>query len=249
LGLSSYGANNFPFLVQSNFQNPNPTTPITPDNSIGTLENRLLNVPLTASSATVLNGITLLGAQFHWQDAGTQNYNFFLEYQIGAHTTAKAGYSGSQTRHLQVTLPSNTVATLLPPGLKLQKNIFFPDLGPGGSIQLANGNANYNGLLLNIEHRAGNPPARLISRPWVAPRPRSRPPFHRLDLSFFKEIRTTERTHIEFRAEFFNLTNTPNFALPSRRNFIDTQHFGTITSTRDAPNDPREIQFALKFYF
>jgi len=26
-------------------------------------------------------------------------------------------------------------------------------------------------------------------------------------------------------------------------------NFGKITSTRDNPNDPRQIQFALKFYF
>ena len=36
------------------------------------------------------------------------------------------------------------------------------------------------------------------------------PGFHRLDFSLFKEFRTSERTHLEFRAEIFNLTNTPN---------------------------------------
>jgi len=80
------------------------------------------------------------------------------------------------------------------------------------------------------------------------------PGFHRLDWSLFKQIQTTEKTHLEFRAEFFNLTNHPNFALPSGRNFTNTAltnsgHFGQITSTRDNPNDPREIQFALKFYW
>jgi hypothetical protein len=40
------------------------------------------------------------------------------------------------------------------------------------------------------------------------------PGFHRLDFSLFKDFRTTERTHLEFRTEFFNLTNTPNFSNP-----------------------------------
>ena len=31
--------------------------------------------------------------------------------------------------------------------------------------------------------------------------------------------------------------------------FVDTKNFSRITSTRDNPNDPREIQLALKFYF
>ncbi|MHB8654612.1 MAG: TonB-dependent receptor domain-containing protein [Terriglobia bacterium] len=80
------------------------------------------------------------------------------------------------------------------------------------------------------------------------------PGFHRLEWSLFKDVKTSETTHLQFRSEFFNLTNHPNFALPSGRNFqfndlTKSGHFGQITSTRDNPNDPREIQFALKFYW
>jgi TonB dependent receptor len=75
------------------------------------------------------------------------------------------------------------------------------------------------------------------------------PGFHRLDFSTFKQFQTSETTHFEFRAEFFNLSNTPNFAQPSFTNFLDTSTFGKITATRDAPNDAREIQFARKFYW
>jgi len=75
------------------------------------------------------------------------------------------------------------------------------------------------------------------------------PGFHRLDWSLFKQFKTSERTHLEFRAEFFNLTNHPNFANPSQTNYKDTAHFGKITATSDSPNDPRQIQFALKLYF
>jgi hypothetical protein len=58
-----------------------------------------------------------------------------------------------------------------------------------------------------------------------------------------------ERVRVEFRAEFFNLTNHPNFAQPGSLNFNDPKNFAKITATRDNPNDPREIQFALKLYF
>lgn len=77
----------------------------------------------------------------------------------------------------------------------------------------------------------------------------SGPPFHRLDFSLFKTFPLNETMRFEFRAESFNLTNTPAFSQPANLNYLDTTNFGRITSTRDAPNDPREIQFALKFYF
>jgi len=75
------------------------------------------------------------------------------------------------------------------------------------------------------------------------------PGIHRLDWSLFKQFQTSERTRVEFRAEFFNLTNHPNFALPAYTNYSNTSTFGEITTTEDSPNDPRQIQFALKFYF
>jgi Carboxypeptidase regulatory-like domain/TonB dependent receptor len=86
------------------------------------------------------------------------------------------------------------------------------------------------------------------------------PGFHRLDFSLFKNFRTTERTHLEFRAEFFNLTNHPNFAppgfsgngvvaAPGSLDYTSPTTFGVINSTRDGQNDQREVQLALKFYW
>jgi hypothetical protein len=85
------------------------------------------------------------------------------------------------------------------------------------------------------------------------------PGFHRLDLSLFKNFQLTERARLEFRSEFFNILNHPNFNYPGfggngvvavsgANNFTDST-FGEIGSTRDAPYDSREIQFALKLYF
>jgi hypothetical protein len=86
------------------------------------------------------------------------------------------------------------------------------------------------------------------------------PGFHRLDFSLFKQFPVTERVRIEFRSEFFNLANHPNFSLPGfsgngvtaapgSLNFLNTTNFGKITSVRDGQNDQREIQFALKVYY
>jgi outer membrane receptor protein involved in Fe transport len=75
------------------------------------------------------------------------------------------------------------------------------------------------------------------------------PGFHRLDFSVFKSFFFTERTRLEFRSEFFNLTNTPNFANPAFTDFTNPSNFGVINQTRNRQNDQREIQFALKLYF
>jgi hypothetical protein len=85
------------------------------------------------------------------------------------------------------------------------------------------------------------------------------PGFHRLDFSLFKDIPLTERFRIQFRTEIFNIFNHPNFNAPNfggngvvaisgSGNFTN-KSFGEIGSTRDAPYDPRQIQFALKLYY
>lgn len=71
------------------------------------------------------------------------------------------------------------------------------------------------------------------------------PGVHSLDASIFKDLSVTERYKVEFRAEFFNLTNTPQFGFPDS-GFGDTK-FGQITST--LAGTERHIQFALKFFF
>ena len=86
------------------------------------------------------------------------------------------------------------------------------------------------------------------------------PGFHRMDFSLFKQFSLSERFRLEFRSEFFNLTNHPNFsnpgfgingvpAAPGALNYNNPTNFGKITSTRDGQNDQREIQFALKLYY
>jgi hypothetical protein len=59
-----------------------------------------------------------------------------------------------------------------------------------------------------------------------------------------KEFAVTETQRLEFRAEFFNALNHPNFSQPD--NFIDDDTAGVITSTAIPM---RQIQFGLKYRF
>ena len=72
------------------------------------------------------------------------------------------------------------------------------------------------------------------------------------DFSVFKHFKTTERSELEFRAEFFNILNHTNFLFantgPQNGNnatILGTSQFGSLTAARA----PRQIQFALKFSF
>lgn len=72
------------------------------------------------------------------------------------------------------------------------------------------------------------------------------PPFRHLDCSIFKDFRIRENYTLQARFESYNITNTPNFALPSAT--LGTTTIGTITSTRSG-STPRDMQFALRFSF
>jgi len=85
------------------------------------------------------------------------------------------------------------------------------------------------------------------------------PGFHRLDFSIFKDFPFSEKRKLQFRTEIFNITNHPNFNSPgfggngvvAIGGSLDwtNSNFGRIGSTRDAPYDPRQVQFALRFTF
>src|SRR5262249_31785718 len=52
------------------------------------------------------------------------------------------------------------------------------------------------------------------------------------DLSLFRTFRMTDRFNLQFRAESFNLSNTPHFANPNGN--ANSSSFGLITSTQSA---------------
>lgn len=70
------------------------------------------------------------------------------------------------------------------------------------------------------------------------------PPISNTDLVIMKHTKINERWNTEFRAEFYNAWNHTQFGNPDG-NFTDST-FGEILKTRE---DPRVMQFALKFLF
>jgi outer membrane receptor protein involved in Fe transport len=64
------------------------------------------------------------------------------------------------------------------------------------------------------------------------------------DLGADKDFRLTERTGLQFRSEFFNILNRPNFGLPNGS--IGSPSAGTITTVI---TNAREIQFALRLHW
>ncbi len=69
------------------------------------------------------------------------------------------------------------------------------------------------------------------------------PPLHNVNFSALKETALGETAKLQFRAEFFNFFNHPNFLNPNI--FFGTPGFGRILSARDG----REVQFGLKLLF
>ena len=70
-----------------------------------------------------------------------------------------------------------------------------------------------------------------------------------VDFSVFKNTGITEKTSLQFRAEFFNLLNRSNFGPPNTTVFSSTSvspSAGLITTTA---TNPRQIQLGLKLIF
>ena len=70
-----------------------------------------------------------------------------------------------------------------------------------------------------------------------------------MDLGLFREFRASERFRLQFRAESFNLSNTPYFGLPGATNAVLTvgnAAFGKLSSSQTVG---RQVQFGLKFIY
>lgn len=76
------------------------------------------------------------------------------------------------------------------------------------------------------------------------------PHFRHVDLSLFKDFAVTERAKIQFRAEAFNISNTPSWIISQGSGNVQLGNaaFGTVTAV-DPNYTPRLIQFALKLNF
>lgn len=81
-----------------------------------------------------------------------------------------------------------------------------------------------------------------------------------VDISLIKQVAINQRNSVEFRAEFFNILNHPNFSNPTANyggatgTGISPGSTAVITSTVNssvptATGGPRQIQLALRYSF
>ncbi len=81
------------------------------------------------------------------------------------------------------------------------------------------------------------------------------PGIWQIDMGVGKKMTLTERVGLQFRAEFFNIFNHPQYGLPNATVLVNG--FGSVTSTVNTTTPaspvgtgtPREIQFALRIAF
>ena len=109
-------------------------------------------------------------------------------------------------------------------------------IGPDGRAVGPDGAAPFNGQVF------ANPIAGGLGT--LQRRMFSGPRFWNTDLTIQKNTNITEKQSIEFRAEFFNLTNTPSFFIGDQD--INSIQFGRITSTASGR---RIAQFGLYYRF
>jgi len=76
------------------------------------------------------------------------------------------------------------------------------------------------------------------------------PHFRHIDMSVFKDFRLTERVGVQFRAEAFNISNTPSYIFLDGNGDVQlgNSSFGSVTNA-DPNYTPRQFQFALKAQF
>jgi hypothetical protein len=128
----------------------------------------------------------------------------------------------------------------------------YANLAPGRSIASAKGSG-------KIEDRLNNyfdPSAFVAVTPYTTDFGSLRnvlagPPQKNVDFSVVKFFPITEHQNAEFRTEFFNLFNHPNFANPvslpaPALGSLPQAPFGSIVKTATGP---RVIQFAFKYSF
>ena len=129
-----------------------------------------------------------------------------------------------------------------------------PNVVPGQSCQAANPSiSDWINLNAFQQQAIGNPGSEQRAGCFG-------PAWRSIDFSMFKNFQITEKYKLEFRAEAYNITNTPNFSLPNAAISSWTVKdnpagiatnagaFGQITAT-NVGFTPRVIQLAMKLNF
>jgi hypothetical protein len=163
-----------------------------------------------------------------------------LNYLLG-------GWSVNGTNTIRSGLPINLQMTPRQSGCAAQSCNERPDLRPGG---------NNNPVLDHWTPERYFDSSNFLVQPLgffgnLGRNTMTRPGQFNLNLSLTKDNRLAEGKNLEFRAEFFNFLNHPNFGAPGNTVFRDAAgnldpNVGRITTTS---TKMRQIQFGLKFLF
>jgi len=176
------------------------------------------------------------GAGRRWANQSSGPFNHLL-----------GGWSVNGTNTIRSGLPINLQMTPRQSGCAAQSCNERPDLRPGG---------NNNPVLDHWTPERYFDPSNFLVQPLgffgnLGRNTLTRPGQFNLNASLTKDNRLGEGKNLEFRAEFFNFLNHPNFGAPSNTVFRDAAgnldpNVGRITTTS---TKMRQIQFGLKFLF
>ena len=138
-------------------------------------------------------------------------------------------------------IPSQIFATFNVPNAVTGVSMYLPNPGPNGYFNPAA--FTQPTQVLNVN---GTPITQFGT---LARRAARGPGTENLDFSVFRNFAFAERFNLQFRAEAFNLSNTPSFFLPSANSpslTIGNAAFGKLNSSAATG---RQLQFGLKLYF
>jgi outer membrane receptor protein involved in Fe transport len=180
------------------------------------------------------------GAGKRWL-GGRGAANWFLGgWQINGILTMRSGF------------PTDIRSARIPSGNQMYATLNVPDRVSGVSMYLPNRSVDgfFNPAAFTDPPQVRNARGSPITMFGNAARRVARGPgSSNLDFSLFKNFRPVERLNVQFRAEAFNLSNTPTFTLPSASNTaltIGNPNFGKLASSSATG---RQVQFGLKLNF
>jgi len=174
---------------------------------------------------------------------------------LSGNTVASAIFGGWQLNgivSLQNGLPTDIRTNLIPATNQLYATFNVPNGVPGVSMYLPDAGPNgfFNPAAFSQPTSVLNANGTALTQFGTLARRAARgPDTKNLDFSIFRNFAFAERFNLQFRAESFNLTNTPQFFLPSANSpalTIGNSTFGKLTSSASTG---RQLQFGLKLYF
>ena len=142
--------------------------------------------------------------------------------------------------------------SMIPAANQVFATINVPDLVPGQSLYLPNAGVDgwFNPAAFAQPKTAISATGVPLTKFGNAQRRVGRGPgSNNLDFSLFKNFPIYERLHLQFRAEAFNLTNTPTFFLPGATSSaltIGNSNFGKLTGSSATG---RQLQMGVKLVF